>query len=178
MVDVRPDRTATAVCTADNARELQMNGHMRAAAMLVLASLLSGCVATTTMTAAQDATSVAVKKSGSTTVPRTETFSTTSFGNYEFIAESPGFEPLTGILPLKFNGGYLALDILFFAPAMFFNLREAFAFYEFDLEKRVVKYRKNEKDQWQVYVPTEAEAARGRAYFANRNGAVPVSTSK
>ena len=79
-----------------------------------------------------------------------------------------GFEPFTGILPLKFNGGYLALDILFFAPAMFFNLREVFPYYEFDLEKRVVKYRLKETEDWQVYVPTAAEAERGGKFFATK----------
>jgi hypothetical protein len=52
------------------------------------------------------------KKSELSTAPRTETFNTTTFGNYEFRADTPSHEPLYGLLPLKFNGGYLALDIL------------------------------------------------------------------
>jgi hypothetical protein len=130
-----------------------------------VALLLFGCVATTTLDSAQGGTTIAVKKSAQSAVPRTEQFATTSFGNYEFLAESPGFEPFTGILPLKFNGGYLALDILFFAPATFFNLREVYAFYQLDLQQRVVRYRRKEGDPWQVYVPTNAEAERGSAFF-------------
>jgi hypothetical protein len=135
------------------------------ALVVLLALLLSACAATTTLNAVQNGTTIRIKKSTQDATPRTEQFATTSFGNYEFLAESPGLEPFTGILPLKFNGGYLALDILFFAPAMFFNLREVFAHYEFDLEKRVIGYRKDEADGWTTYVPTEAEAARGRKHF-------------
>jgi hypothetical protein len=105
------------------------------------------------------------KESKQTAAPRTEEFGTTSFGNYEFLAESPGFEPFTGILPLKFNGGYLALDILFFAPAMFFNLREVYPYYEIDMQARVVKYKNKGDEEWHIYVPREAEVARGREFF-------------
>jgi len=133
--------------------------------VVVLIGLLAGCAATTTLNASQGGTTIAVKESKQTTAPRTEEFGTTSFGNYEFLAESPGFEPFTGILPLKFNGGYLALDILFFAPAMFFNLREVYPYYEIDLQARVVKYKSKEDQEWQIYVPREAEVARGREFF-------------
>jgi len=129
--------------------------------------VMSGCTATTNLTVAQGGSEVAVKKTHTANVPRSETLNTTSFGNYEFKASSPGFEPMTGILPLKFNGGYLALDILFFAPAMFFNLREPYAQYEFDLAQRVVRYRSKASGPWVSYTPTEAEAARGEKFFAN-----------
>ena len=135
------------------------------AGIVALVGLAAGCAATTTLNASQGGTTIAVKESTQTTAPRTEEFGTTSFGNYEFLAESPGFEPFTGILPLKFNGGYLALDILFFAPAMFFNLREVYPYYEFDLQARVVKYKSKEDQEWHIYVPREAEVARGREFF-------------
>ena len=60
------------------------------------------------------------------------------------------------------------MDILFFAPAAFFNLREVFPFYEFDIEKRVVKYRFKETDEWNVYTPLEAEANRAREFFKDK----------
>lgn len=53
-----------------------------------------------------------VEKSELSTAPRTETFNTTTLGNYEFRADTPSHETLYGLLPLKFNGGYLARDIL------------------------------------------------------------------
>jgi hypothetical protein len=145
-----------------------MSMFIRTAAFSLALGLLAGCAANTTLSAAQGGTTIQVKGSPATDTPRKETYSTTSFGNYEFRAESPGFEPLTGILPLKFNGGYLAADILFFAPAMFFNLREVFAFYEVDLETRVIRYRQKANQPWTEYSPTPAESARGAAYFKDR----------
>lgn len=143
-----------------------MGRRLRAAAATCATLGLSACVASTTLHSPQGGAEVAVKKTTATAVPRTEQLTTTSFGNYEFSATSPGLEPLTGILPLKFNGGYLALDILFFAPAMFFNLREPYAHYEFDLVERVVRYRRTESDAWSVYVPTAGEQARAQRHFA------------
>lgn len=101
-------------------------------------------------------------------MPRTETLTTTSFGNYEFRVQAPGRETLTGILPLRFNGGYLAADILFFAPAMFLNLREVFPYYEFDLEQWVVRYKDKNDKEWHTYTPIPAEVARAKAYFEGR----------
>lgn len=142
-----------------------MNRIQRIALPIVIAGVMAGCTATTHLTAAQDGSEIAVKKTSATNSPRSERLTTTSFGNYEFKATSPGLEPLTGVLPLKFNGGYLALDILFFAPAMFFNLREPFAYYEFDLQQRVVRYRKSPSAPWASYTPTPAEAARANRFF-------------
>ncbi|MGH8446001.1 MAG: hypothetical protein ACREVL_12085 [Solimonas sp.] len=132
-----------------------------AGALLGLA--LAGCSATTQLTAAAPDTAVVVHGTSSSSVPRSETLSTTSFGNYVFKASTAGAEPLYGVLPLKFNGGYMAIDILFFAPGLFFNLREVFPYYEFDVEQRVVRFRKRPGDEWQVYQPLPAEAERARA---------------
>lgn len=137
------------------------------ASIAILAGLLSGCAATTTISATQANAVIDVKTSTQVAHPRTESFSTTSFGNYEFRARAEGHEPFFGILPMKFNGGYLALDILFFAPATMFNLREVYPLYEFDVEKKVVKFRKKESDEWNTFVPLEVEAARAREFFKN-----------
>lgn len=137
--------------------------------VIVVAAVLSaGCTATTTLSASQGGTSLAVKDTTHSTLPRTETLGVTSFGNYEFKAESPGFDPLFGTLPLRLNGTYMALDILFFCPALFFNLREAFPYYEFDLQKRAVKYRRKESDPWVEYQPSAEESARAQKFFAGR----------
>lgn len=135
-------------------------------ALLALAIALAGCSAMTTITATQPNAKVTIVKSTGTEVPRTESFSTTSFGNYEFRAEAPGYEPFYGILPLKFNGGYLALDILFFAPATFFNLREVYPYYEFDLEKKQVLYKKKPEEEWSVFVPLKADEEQGKQALA------------
>lgn len=138
--------------------------HVRLAAIAALV-LLAGCEATTSLTVVQSGARLQVKKSQSTEVPRSETLTATSFGNYEFRAEAPGYEPMSGILPLRFNGGYLAADILFFAPALFFNLREVFPQYEIDLQQRVLRYKDKKDTAWTTYQPTPAEAARAQAHF-------------
>lgn len=127
---------------------------------------LAGCSATTAISAKQDGATVTIAPSADTAVPRSETFKARSFGNHEFRAEAPGYEPFYGILPLKFNGGYLALDILFFAPAAFFNLREVYPMYEFDLEKKYVRYKYKPEEEWSIYVPLESEALESMAVLA------------
>jgi hypothetical protein len=133
---------------------------------LLAVTLLAGCAATTNLSATQEGTQVTVAGKTETQVPRAVELPTTTFGNYEFKAEHPTQGALFGILPLKFNGGYLALDILFFAPAAFFNLREVYPFYQFDLEKKVVRYRSTEQEGWNAYEPSEAEAERARQALA------------
>lgn len=139
---------------------------IQTATPLILSAALAACSAMTTLSARQPETKVTIVKSTGTAVPRSESFSTTSFGNYEFVAEAPGQEPFYGILPLKFNGGYLALDILLFTPAMFFNLREVYSYYEFDLEKKQVLYKQHPNEEWNVFVPLKADEEQGRAALA------------
>jgi hypothetical protein len=137
----------------------------------IAGGVLSACVATTTLSTTQIGATVDITSSTQSSIPRTESFHTTSFGNYEFRAQLPDGEPFYGYLPLKFNGGYLALDILFFTPATFFNLREVYPLYQFDLEKRVVKYKYTEREEWNTYVPLEAEVASARQIFQAKESA-------
>jgi hypothetical protein len=143
-----------------------MNTSRLSATFLILSVLIAGCSATTTFQSEQQDTRLRVKTSSQTTVPRTDKFSATTFGNYDFEATLDGHPPMYGILPLKFNGGYLTLDIIFFAPATFFNLREVFPYYEFDVANGVIRYKKNESDQWTTFTPPPHEADRAKAYFA------------
>src|SRR5258706_14375572 len=127
---------------------------------LMLLSALAGCTAMTTIQSAQPDVVLKVKEKEFKTYSAADTFSTTSFGNFDFRAEKPGADPLLGILPLKFNRGYLALDVLPFAPAAFFNLCEVVPFYEVDMADRVVRYRKDANQPWHVYRPTPEESKR------------------
>ena len=137
-------------------------------ALLTLSSLtLCDCSATTQLSSTQTDANIMIKEGKLTGTPRNETFSTTSFGNYEFKVEQPGGKSLYGVLPLKFNGGYLAADILLFAPAAFFNLREVYPFYEFDTEKGVVRYKDKAQDAWLEYSPLATESERAKAYFTS-----------
>jgi hypothetical protein len=131
------------------------------------ASVLSACTATTSLRATDPELALAINKDSEVTLdsPVHRTYDTTSFGQYQFKATKPGMEPMYGLVPLKFNGGYLTADILLFAPALFFNLREVYPIYEFDVAQGVVRYKKKESDQWMSYKPTSAEAERAKQYF-------------
>lgn len=139
-----------------------MRELLAAGAILVL---LSGCSAKTQIGSADPGARVLIKASNNGGTPRTGTFSTTSFGNYEFKATADSGEPLFGIVPLKFNGGYLVIDILLFAPGLFFNLREVYPFYDFSVGEGMVRFRKKESDPWNEYRPTPEEAERSRKHF-------------
>ena len=137
-------------------------------ALPLAAVLLSACTATTSLRSSDPSLAVKINDDAPLVLknPISKTYKTTSFGQYRFRATQEGMEPMYGLMPLKFNSGYLAADILFFAPAAFYNLREVYPFYEFDVEQGVVRYKKNESDPWISYKPTAAEAERARAYFA------------
>ncbi|MBC9249975.1 hypothetical protein A9179_06760 [Pseudomonas alcaligenes] len=139
--------------------------HLLAASLC--AAVLSGCTATTTMYSSDSQSVVKINEDAPLVLsnPVQKTYKATSFGQYQFEVTQAGREPMYGLVPLKFNGGYLTADILFFAPALFYNLREVYPLYEFDIEQGVVRYKKNEQDQWMTYKPTAAEAERARNYF-------------
>lgn len=134
-------------------------------AVCFLAIMLAGCNAMTTIRVAQPDAMLKIKEKSFASTPASDAFPATSFGQYEFKVAAPGREPFYGLLPLKFNGGYLVLDILFFAPATFFNLREVFPQYELDVEKGVIRYRQADNAEWAEIKPTPAEAERARTYF-------------
>ena len=133
--------------------------------VVALAAGLAGCSATTSFRDSSPDLSLLVNDSTFLDVSQPHTYPTTSFGQYRFRAEQPGHEPMYGILPLKFNSGYLTADILFFAPAMFFNLRQVYSFYEFDIEQGVVCYKRKKDEPWVTYTPTLTEVERAKNYF-------------
>lgn len=156
---------------------MRINIHLP---LVVLASLLlSACSTTTNISSLQngalvhiknDTTSMKVKsgkldEKSAAAAPRTESFPVSTFGKYEFKAELPGQEPFYGMLPRKFNGGYLALDILFFTPAMLVNLKEVYPFYEFDVEKRILRFKTTRSEIWKTYQPSLEEINRARDHF-------------
>jgi len=127
--------------------------------------LLSACTSMATLSSAHEGTVVSLREK-QVSLPAKQPLKSTSFTNFEFRAVDSGYEqPFYGVLPLQFRGGHLALDILFFAPGAFLNLRTAFPYYQFDVVNQVVRYKVNESDPWTEYRPTPAEIARAEAYF-------------
>ena len=143
---------------------------MKKFTIVLVSFVLAACSATTTIQSPYEG--VSLKLNADPSVPlddggHTGLYNTTSFGNFKFKASDESGQAMYGILPLKFNGGYLALDILFFAPAMFFNLREVYPYYELDHVEGVIRYKKKEEDPWLEYRPTHAEAAGAKAFFGD-----------
>ena len=136
-------------------------------AILTISLLIIGCSANTTIENSGEPISLKVNTDLNRELQDSvsSTFNTTSFGQYKFKATKEGKEPFYGLLPLKFNGGYLVADILFFTPAMFFNLREVYPYYQFDMDAGVVRYKKNLHDEWLIYTPTPEEIEHAKLYF-------------
>lgn len=135
--------------------------------MAFAATLLAACSSVTTITSTTPGTTLVVANT-SMALPNSINLRGTSFGNYEFKAvdtAAPSAEPLYGILPLAMKKGQMAASILFFAPALFFNLRGAFRFYEVDIHNNVIRYRDSERDEWKSYPIKPEEAARARARY-------------
>jgi hypothetical protein len=130
--------------------------------------VLSGCTASTHLSSVQSDVTIDIEDAEKSGNPRTESFYVTTFGNYNFRIKDKDGREFFGILPLKFNGGYLTLDILFFAPFAFLNLREVYPFYEFDIEKSLVKYKRDQEGAWFSVTPSAAQASGAKAYFSDK----------
>lgn len=137
---------------------------------LVVVLLISGCSATSELNTKTNLGQIVINDNSPMIIsPDTavkKSYSTTSFGQFNFkLSESAINQTMYGVVPLKFNGGYLAADILFFAPAMFFNLREFYPFYEFDVASGTIKYKKFKSEPWTIHQPTDSEILRAKKYF-------------
>ena len=138
--------------------------------VLTLGVLISACSSMTTISSPKDGTALSLKDR-TVSLPYHEKMKATSFGNYVFKAVDDGAEPFYGILPLKFKGGHLAVDIIFFAPAAFFNLREVFPFYEIDVGNGVIRYKTAPNEGWIEYRPKPEEVAHARSFFDDKPAA-------
>lgn len=127
---------------------------------------LAACSSVTTISSTTPGTTFVVSES-TMTLPASIKLRGTSFGNYEFKATTTdaASPPMYGILPLAMKKGQMAASILFFAPALFFNLRGAFRFYEVDPSTNTIRYRDRERDAWKTYQVRPEEAARARAQY-------------
>ena len=131
---------------------------------IMMVFVLTGCTATTNIRAKQQGVSLKITDKSYATLPTSGEFGVTTFGNYEFVAERDGYEPLYGVLPLKFNGGYLALNILFFTPACFFNLREVYPYYDIDMDRKVIRCSKDNINWYDEQILPE-DSEQSEKYF-------------
>jgi hypothetical protein len=149
-------------------------------ALLFLACLAFLCTACSTkavLLSKPEKANLTVGKSDiSGTTPITSSIGRTTFGSYPFKVEKEGYEPMYGRLPLNVSGVAITMDILFFTPALFFNAQRAFPFYEFDLEKRVVNYKRRRGDAWKEYVVKEEEQVGAMSFFGVSSQGANVAT--
>ncbi|OHX21739.1 hypothetical protein [Chromobacterium sphagni] len=137
--------------------------------LAVCALALSGCAATSTTTLSGSAPNGAVaiydsKQVARLPLPQTKAYPVTPTSHYEFKASGEGKPSLYGLLPMKYNGGNIAVGILLFPPALLL-LHEVYPYYDFDLDQGVVRYRARETDNWTEYKPTEQEANNARRHI-------------
>lgn len=145
-----------------------MSKRFISVAIIAAAGLLSACMASTQITATGP-TAITVRENEAVRAPSEQSYKVTTFIPYLFKAEAPGARPFYGLLPLKTNRGYILLDWLFLPPAIFFNAREVYPYYEFDVGYGELRYRRKETDAWRTYRPSASDIRRAKAYFANQH---------
>ncbi len=169
---------------------MRLNAKLLLVAFATL--LLSACSTTAKISSLQNASLVHINngltakkvKEGkldekvAAAAPRSESFPDSTFGKYEFKAVLPGREPFYGMLPRKFNGGMLALDILFFTPAMLINLNGVYPFYEFDIENKTLRYKVKETDKWSTYQPSLSDINRAKDYYGDNAPPAPTTPAQ
>ena len=134
---------------------------------VTLVMALQGCASTTHFESTKPGTVLTIKEVGAIEMPKDVELKSKATGQHEFMAVSPSGQALYGILPLKVNGGHMALSIVFFAPALAIGgFRDAFPAYQVDADAGVLRVKVNRKDmEWREYRPSSAESARAKAYF-------------
>lgn len=100
------------------------------------------------------------------TLPHAFELGAKSTGQHEFVAKGADGKALYGILPLKVNGGRMAVSIMFFAPALALGgFRDAYPVYELDLERGEIRYQTEGSSHWRVHKISPAESDRAKAFF-------------
>lgn len=141
---------------------------MKKAKLLILVIgaifLMAGCTVTTNIKFTQPGVTLKIKDKAYAAGPVKDDFAVTTFGSYEFVAEKEGHEPVYGIIPLRLNGDYLLVDIIFFAPACFINLFGVYPYYEIDMDKSIIRYSTDNVNWSDLYISNE-ESAYAKKYY-------------
>jgi len=144
-----------------------MISQARNVMLISLMLLMTACSASTNLKAKATGTQLSIDNNPYLVMdePVVKSYTTTTFGSFRFKATNDSCEPMYGVLPLKFNNGYLISDILFFDVGLFFNLREVYPFYEFSVDEGVVRYKKKHDDNWLIYRPTPEEVISAKGAY-------------
>ena len=136
--------------------------------ILIIISVLQACSTMSTFTSIPAGAEIEIGKANLLgTTPFSGKVSTTTFGRYPVKVKKDGYETIYSNLPLKVRGRNIALSAIFFAPAAFFTVQNALPFYEFDLEKGVIKYKIKRNSKWLIYnIPNDQKKA-VKIYFGD-----------
>ena len=160
---------------------MKSSPHQRFTTLLCASTflLLQACSTLTHFEAVQPGSTLSMKAISKVALPADMQVDSKATGQHPFMAVSASGEKLYGLLPLHVNGGTMTTSILFFAPALFIGgFRDAYPFYQFDPDAGVLRYRKNASDEWRLFKPSEAEAARAKALldpYASAAAAKPAA---
>lgn len=128
--------------------------------------LFIGCSTNSKLTTIPEEASIKIGRTNiSGIAPLSGDISRTTFGKYPVMVEKEGYETLYAILPMNVGGGVIAADVLLFAPAVFWNAQGAFSFYEFDLEKGIIRYKEKDPEEWKEYEIPAADQDKAKRFF-------------
>jgi hypothetical protein len=146
---------------------MRYQGSLVRLSILALAVvIIQGCAATTRFEPAAPGTTLTLKTGERIDLPAEVSLDSKATGQHEFVATAPSGKSLYGILPLRVNGGKMAVSILFFAPALFIGgFRDVFPFYQLDPDGGVLRYKSEAREDWRLYQPTAAESDRAKQTF-------------
>jgi len=133
---------------------------------IVAALTLQACSSTARFETAQVGTQLTVRGLETVKLPHSFDLGAKATGQHEFQAVAADGKAIYGILPLRVNGGRMAMSILFFAPALALGgFRDAYPLYEFDIEKGEIRYQTGDTTHWRVHRISPAESERAKAFF-------------
>ena len=145
---------------------LHQKNLVRTLLLALAVVLVQGCAAVTRFESATPGTTLTVRGHERVELPKELELDSKATGQHEFMATAPSGKTLYGILPLRVNGGKMAVSILFFAPALFIGgFRDVFPFYQMDPDAGLLRYKSGEREDWRLYQPTSAESNRAKLYF-------------
>ncbi|WP_374438017.1 hypothetical protein [Inhella sp.] len=133
---------------------------------LLAALALQACSSTARFETSQAGTQLTVRGLETVQLPHSFDLGAKATGQHEFQALGPDGKSMYGILPLRVNGGRMAVSILFFAPALALGgFRDAYPVYELDIEKGEIRYQADDSKHWRVHRISPAESERAKAFF-------------
>lgn len=137
--------------------------------LLLCQLVLQGCTSKSTFTAVQEDVSIKIGKTDiEGELPITGDINRTTFGRYPMMISKEGYDPMYCNVPMVVSAGYIIADVLFFAPAAFFNSNGSLPFYLIDIKERTIKYKKDDSGEWIVYPIQKAESDSVQNWFSQQ----------